>query len=517
MTMAPAAGSSSAAPRLTVSQVSKAYPGTQALSALDLEIMPGEIHGIAGQNGAGKSTLVRILSGAEKPDGGAVLLDGTPVHFDTPQDAQRAGVYTVHQELSLVPELSVAENIYIDDLPRNRWGNVNWRQVRAKAKADLQMLGFDIDVRKPVASLPIAHRQAVEIGKAVGRDARVVILDEPTATLPRHDVVRLFEVMRNLQSRGIAIIYISHHFDEVYEICDQVSVFRDGRKVGIFDAHEDSHDEVLKAMLGTAGSGKADRLKLADPVSFRLGDGKSSEKVALGVEGMRDEGVLDGLDITLHSGEVLGVAGLVGNGQSELAACLFGARPSKSDRFVVNGEQLQPKNPAHAIRLGVGLLPEERKTQGLVLGMSITKNITMASIPGFTRNSFLRRAEETSTALRMRDSLAIKTRSVQQPVGSLSGGNQQKVALAKWLVSGVQTLIVVEPTRGVDVGAKLEIYELIRNFVSSGGSVMIITSEIDEALMCDRVAVMKRGRVVGVVERDQLENEGESAVLSLCS
>jgi ribose transport system ATP-binding protein len=502
-------------PRLAVSQLSKSYPGTRALSGLDLAVMSGEIHGIAGQNGAGKSTLVRILSGAEKPDDGVVLLDGEPVHFDTPHGAQRAGIYTVHQELSLVPELSVAENIYIDDLPRTRWGTVSWREVRARARADLATLGFDIDVRRPVGTLPIAHRQAVEIAKAVCRDARVVILDEPTATLPRQDVQHLFGVLRQLQSRGIAIIYISHHFDEVYEICDHVSVFRDGRKVGAFAGEAENHAAVLQAMLGSAGS--SELLAGGPAKAARLGSGQATDQVALGVEGLCDEGVLDGVDLTLRRGEVLGVSGLAGNGQSELAACLFGARPSRSSAFVVNGVRRRVKDPADAIRLGLGLLPEERKTQGLALDMSVTKNITMASLPAFTRHAFLRRSEETGVALTMRDSLAIKTSSIHEPVVNLSGGNQQKVALAKWLVSGVKTLIFVEPTRGVDVGAKLEIYELIRAFVAGGGSVLVITSEIDEALMCDRVAVMRRGRVVGTVERDQLENDGESAVLELCS
>lgn len=504
-------------PRLAVSGVSKAYPGTQALTDIDLEIMPGEIHGIAGQNGAGKSTLVRILSGAERPDGGAIFIDGATVHFDSPHSAHAASIFTVHQELSLMPQLSVAENVYIEKMPRNRWGGVSWRKTRAQAKADLTRLGFDLDVRAPVASLPIAHRQAVEIVKAIGRDARVVLLDEPTATLPRHDVKRLFEVLRQLQSQGIAIIYISHHFDEMYEICDRISVFRDGRKVGEFDADESAHDDVLKAMLGNVNLETSARLELAPGHTPRLGAGEASDRVVLHVQDLRDGAALQGVDLTLHRGEVLGVSGLSGNGQSELAACLFGARASTSSVFEVSGEQRVLKGPAHAIELGIGLLPEERKTQGLVLGMAVSDNVTMAALPQFTRLAFLRRKREQQAALRMRDSLAIKTRSLRQPVRDLSGGNQQKVALAKWLVSGVQTLIFVEPTRGVDVGAKLEIYGLIHNFVEGGGSVVIVTSEIDEALMCDRVAVMRRGRIVGVVERAEIEAEGESSILSLFS
>jgi len=504
----------STVPRLAVFGLSKSYPGTQALSGIDLEIMPGEIHGIAGQNGAGKSTLVRILSGAEKPDEGAILIDGAPVRFDSPQSAHAAKIYTVHQELSLMPQLSVAENIYIDDLPRNRWGGVSWRTVRARARAELRTMGFDIDVRKQVASLPIAHRQAVEIVKAVSRDARVALLDEPTATLPRHDVKHLFGVMRKLQARGIAIIYISHHFDEMYEICDRISVFRDGRKVGVFEAQESSHDAVLKAMLGSVSEDASARLELGPSNRPRLGHGARSDRVALSVKDLRDGAVLQGVDLTLQAGEVLGVSGLSGNGQSELAACLFGARPSTTSSFVVNGRHQRVKSPAHAIELGIGLLPEERKTQGLVLGMPVAQNCTMASLPQFTRLAFLRRKQEEAAALRMRDALAIKTGSVRQAVRNLSGGNQQKVALAKWLVTGVQTLIFVEPTRGVDVGAKLEIYQLIHEFVKGGGSVLLITSEIDEAMMCDRVAVLRRGQITAVVERDRIDAQGELAILS---
>jgi ribose transport system ATP-binding protein len=502
-------------PRLAVTGVSKAYPGTQALSGVDLEVLPGEIHGIAGQNGAGKSTLVRILSGIEQPDGGTVQIDGTPVQLSTPQSAHREQIFTVHQELSLVPHLTVAENIYVDDLPGTRLGSVDWRTVRRNAKKALQELGFDIDVRKPVSQLPIAHRQAVEIVKAVGRDARIILLDEPTATLPRQDVVHLYAVLRRLKSRGISIIYISHHFDEMYEICDRISVFRDGRKVGLHPAEQSSHGAIIHAMLGSVSEQTSARLAVGSGELPRLGPGEPSDEIALAVEGLTDGAVLEGVDLTLHRGEVLGVSGLTGNGQSELAACLFGARPARSTRFVVNGRARRPRNPTEAVRLGLGLLPEERKTQGLVLDMPITKNVTMSSLGGFTRYGFLSGKQEAKAAQRMRDSLKIKTSSVRQPVVSLSGGNQQKVALAKWLVSGVQTLIFVEPTRGVDVGAKLEIYGLIQDFVRQGGSALVITSEIDEALMCDRVAVLRRGRVHGTVERAELEQHGESAILQL--
>ncbi|WP_423182893.1 sugar ABC transporter ATP-binding protein [Arthrobacter sp. NyZ413] len=499
-------------PLISVSGVSKSYPGTKALSGIDLDIMPGEIHGIAGQNGAGKSTLVRILSGVEKPDAGTVLIDGNPVSLDSPQAAQRARIMTVHQELSLVPHLSVAENVYVGDLPRTAAGTVNWRKVREQAATQLQRLGFDIDVRATVASLPIAHRQAVEIAKAMSRDARILILDEPTATLPRHDVRQLFALLTQLKALGIAIIYISHHFDEMYEICDKISVFRDGKRVGLYDADEGQHSVILQAMLGGVSAEKSKKLQFGGDHA-RLGVGRTGGQAAVEVAGLRDGRDLHGVDLTLHKGEVLGVAGLSGNGQSQLAAALFGSQRAQADVFKVNGRNRRRQDPAHSIALGLGLLPEERKTQGLVLAMSVTRNITMASLPKFSPGFFLSKARELNAALKMRDALAIKVAHVGQPVGNLSGGNQQKVALAKWLVSGVQTLIIVEPTRGVDVGAKLEIYELIRGFVEGGGSVIVITSEIDEALMCDRVLILSRGRITGSVDRAEIEERGEAAIL----
>ena len=504
-------------PRIAVHGLSKTYPGARALVDLELAVMPGQIHGIVGQNGAGKSTFIRMLSGAEQPDAGGILVDGEPVHFATPQSAQRAGIFTVYQELSLVPELSVAENIHIGDLPRRRWGAVDWPKARARARAELATLGFDVDVRKPVRALPIAHRQAVELAKAVGRDAKVLLLDEPTATLPKPDVERLFVVLRQLRDRGITILYISHRMDEMYEICEQISVFRDGRRAGTYDVAASSPDEVLRAMLGRMIAETVDTSDARHVRMRRLGTGAASTEVALGVERLGDGSVLEDIDLQLHRGEVLGVSGLAGNGQAELAACLFGAAPAATGRFLVDGRERRIKSPAQAIRLGLGLLPEERKSQGLVLGMTTASNITMASLPRFTRHGLLRRREEGRAAQQMRASLGIKTSSVRNAVGNLSGGNQQKVVLAKWLLSQARTLIFDEPTRGVDVGAKVEMYELIRGFVKDGGSALIITSEIEEALMCDRVMVMKRGRIAGVLDREQLERDGESAIFDLCS
>lgn len=500
--------------RVFIDGVNKSYPGTQALIDLTLEVMPGEIHGIVGQNGAGKSTLVRILSGVEKPESGSIRLDGDFVLLDNPQAAQRAQIMTVHQELSLIPYLSVAENIYVGELPRTRVGGIAWRRVRLQARDQLLRLGFDIDVRKPVGTLPIAHRQAVEIAKAVSRNARVLILDEPTATLPRYDVTKLFVLLRQLREQGIAILFVSHHFDEMYEICDTISVFRDGRCVAAYPAEAGYHDAVLQSMLGSMNPDMSKRLQLGASDSPRLGVGHTSGEIVLETRGLRDDKDLRGVDLTLHRGEVVGVAGLSGSGQTQLAAALFGAQRSTSDHFAVAGTTIRGvRNPGHAVRLGIGLLPEERKSQGLILPMSITNNTTLAALQKFGRFGFLNKRKETRTAERMRTALSIKAPSLSRPVATLSGGNQQKVAIAKWLVSGVKTLIFVEPTRGVDVRAKLEIYELIRSFVEGGGSAIVITSEIEEALMCDRIAVLHRGSIVANIDRETIERDGESAVM----
>lgn len=502
----------SARPQFGVRGLGKTYPGTRALVDLDLDLVAGEVHGIAGQNGAGKSTLVRLMSGIEKPDTGSIVIDGERVRFDSPQDAQRAQIYTVHQELSLMAPLSVAENIFMGDMRLHPWRSVDWGSVRREATESLRELGIDIDVRRPVSSLPIGHRQLVEIAKAVRRDARVLLLDEPTATLPAQEAHRLFALIETLKKRGIAIVYISHHFDEMYEICDRISVFRDGRKVAEHRALASEHDAILRAMLGSKGEATL-RSSSAAGVQ-RIGSGPASDEIVLGVKDLRNE-TLRGVSLSLRRGEVLGVSGLLGNGQSELSSALFGAMESQSSQFVVNGKSKHPRHPAEAIALGVGLLPEERKSQGLVLPMSVTANVTMSALGRFTKSGFLQRAAERRTASEMRSSLAIKTSSTQQPVANLSGGNQQKVALAKWLVSGVQILIFAEPTRGVDVGAKAEIYGLIRKFVRGGGSAIVVTSEINEALMCDRVLVMRRGALVGEVAREAIEQRGEDAVMEL--
>jgi ribose transport system ATP-binding protein len=505
-----------AAPRVAVRQANKFYPGVHALIDVDLDLAGGEIHGIVGQNGAGKSTFVRILSGVEQPDSGTIEVDGVPTRLKAPPDAHKAGIYTVHQEFSLFPYLSAAENLHIDQLPRRAGRLVDWRRARSQATEEIARLGFHFDVRKPVGSLPVAHQQAVEIAKAIRLNAKAILLDEPTATLSKTESERLFAVLRQLQASGVALLYISHRMDELFEICARLSVFRDGRRIDTFSVRDSSRNDVVRAMLGRRllnESVSPDGQEAPRPRP--LGTGTASGKIALQVENLSDGSVLHGIDLAVHRGEVLGVTGLAGNGQAELAACLFGARPRISGRFVIDGRERDVKTPAEAIRCGLGLLPEDRKSQGLVLGMSVTNNVTLASLPRFSRYSVLRRRSEVRTARQMQSALGIKVASVQQSAVELSGGNQQKVIFAKWLVNAADILILDEPTRGVDVGARAELYELVREFTRAGGSAVLITSDLEEALACDRVAVMRSGRIAGFVEAERLQSEGESAVLEL--
>jgi ribose transport system ATP-binding protein len=505
---------------LAVRGLSKAFPGVQALSNVDWELREGEVHGLAGSNGAGKSTLIKILSGAQRQDAGTIEIDGRPVDFHSPHDAQAAGIFTIYQELSVVPQLSVAENILLADLPQGRSRAVSWRQMRAKAREALEWLGFDIDADAKVGALTVAEQQAVELAKALHRSARVLILDEPSATLPAQDVERLLGVLRTLQQRGVSLIYISHRFEEVFEICSRITVLRDGKKVTTVERDDTSPTEIVRAMIGrqlkTSLMGEVLFAEATESVAKpRIGTGGNREDVALAVEGLSDGSAVHDVSFEIHRGEVLGIAGLIGSGQAELAASLFGDRPIRNGTVRVDGRRVDLRSARSAIRAGIGLLPESRKTQGLVLGMPVEQNITLANLAAFSRSSILDRRRERRAATQMRDALQMKVGSLEHAAVTLSGGNQQKIVLAKWLVSQAKILIFHEPTRGVDVGAKEEIYDLIRKFVEQGGAALVMSAELAETMMCDRVLVLARGRIVGQFEHDEVDAHGD-AILALC-
>lgn len=513
MNVAPAAALMNDEPALSTRGLEKRYPGVHALKGVDLDFLGGQVHALVGQNGAGKSTLIKMLSGAELPDRGSIAIDGHPVTFRGPHDAQAAGICTIFQELSLVPHLTVAENVMLGGLPTGRGRAVSWRRMRRKAVEILERLGANLDVDRPVRSLTVAQQQYVELAKALRREARVVLLDEPTATLPSRDVDRLFEVMRGLREQGVALIYISHRLEEVYEIAQSITVLRDGRKVGTYAIDELSAPEIVRAMIGRPSTASVIGDPEIDGRRRRLGAGGSAE-VVLEARHLSDGSTLRDASLALHRGEILGVGGLVGSGQSQLAECLFGARAAVSGTILVDGQRVQLHNPREAIALGIGLLPQERKTQGLFLGMSVQQNTTVVKLQQFTRAGMLRRSAENTATRKMIDALGMKVHHPQQRAGTLSGGTQQKVVLAKWLVARSRVLLFDEPTRGIDVGAKEEIYRLMAEYVAGGGSILLISSELPEILLCDRAIVLAQGKVVGELAHDDMDTHGE-AVLNL--
>jgi ribose transport system ATP-binding protein len=496
---------------LRLDGIMKGYLGVQALGGVDLTVKRGSIHALAGQNGAGKSTLVKILSGAETPDGGEIYLDGELQKFREPSDAQRAGIHTIYQELSLVPSLSVAENIFLGELPKTGKAVVNWREMQVESRKALARVGFDLDVRRAVSTFSVAEQQAVELAKAIRKDARVLLLDEPTSTLPLPDVERLFTVLRSLATQGVTLIYISHRMEELYSLCDSVTVLRDGRNAASFTTADSKPADVVTAMIGKSLEGSIADAALRGERSPRLGAGRG-DKVLLSTSDLGEDDRVSGVNLDLYEGEVLGISGLIGSGQSELAGLLAGARRKTAGSIRIDEKNVTFNSPRDAIRHGIGLLPQDRKAHGFIPDMSVAGNISLASLPMFSRLSIIDGRKEKKVAADMVASMGMKVSSVHQSVKTLSGGTQQKAILARWLVRSSRLLVCDEPTRGVDVGAKEDMYELIRDFARSGGTVIISSSEITEAMMCDRVLVMARGQVVAEFDHDEIDPHGHALV-----
>jgi ribose transport system ATP-binding protein len=496
-------------PELRLEGITKSYPGVRALRGVSFDVRRGSIHALAGQNGAGKSTLVKILSGAESPDDGTIRLGGEVQRFREPMDAQQAGIHTIYQELSLVPSLSVAENIFLGRLPKRGRTAVDWRRMQLEAREALDRVGFHLDVRQPVGSYSTAEQQAVELAKALHKDARVLLLDEPTSTLPMPDVERLFTVLRSLSQQGVTLLYISHRMDEVYSLCDAVTVLRDGVNALDLETATSKPSDVVTAMVGKSLEGSIADAALRGERSPRLGPG-AKDRVILSVEGLSEAGHVDEVSFDLREGEVLGLSGLIGSGQSELASLIAGARRRDSGEVRVDGKVADFRAPRDAIRRGIGLLPQDRKAAGFVPEMGVAGNITLASLPMFSRLSVIDSRRERKVATEMIARLGMKVSGVTQPLRTLSGGTQQKAILARWLVRNARILVCDEPTRGVDVGAKEDMYELIREFAKAGGTVVIASSEITEAMMCDRVLVMARGKVVDELTHDEIDPQGHA-------
>src|ERR1700757_3398075 len=482
------AGQSSAGPILEVRQITKSFPGVRALKGVDLRIWPGEVHALMGENGAGKSTLMKILAGAYQPDSGQILLDGNEVHFHTPHEARLAGIGIIYQELTVAPTLTVSGNVFLGSELRRLGFLKDTAQMDRKTQEVLNRLGARFPATQRAAYLAVAEQQQVEIARALFYKSRVLVMDEPTAALSDRETDRLFEVVRQLRSEGMAIIYISHRMAEVYELADRLSVLRDGEYVGELKRAEFSADKVIEMMVGR-------RVE-----EFYEHSNRTAGSVVLDVRNMGDGKRVKHASFQLRQGEVLGLAGLAGAGRTELARLIFGADKRKSGEVYLDGKKLRINKPQDAIRAGIGYVPEDRKLQGVFLQMTSAANITMNIIGRYAAGGVLNFAKLKERAKAEIEALRVRTASLASAAGGLSGGNQQKLLLARWLEINPKVLLLDEPTRGVDVGAKAEIYALIQRLVGKGMAVLFISSELPEIVgVCDRVLVMREGEITGEV------------------
>ena len=482
--------------------ITKQFPGVLALDAVDWTVHRGEVHVLVGENGAGKSSLIKVLCGVYTPDAGTMTLAGAPYAPTGPHDALLAGVRVVYQELNLMPHLDVAENLTLEN-PPSRFGLIDRRAQRAQARELLAEVGLDVPTTALVESLGIAQQQLLEIAKALASESRLLILDEPTATLTDSEVQSLFRVIRRLKARGVTIVYISHHLEEIYDIGDRVTVMRNGAVAATRRLSEVRIPDLVRLMVGR-------ELAYADiaPPPIPPGAGE-----LLRVEDLRCHGAPTSISFTVRAGEVLGIAGLVGSGRTEAMRALFGADPRDSGRIWLRGEEIDVREPRDAVEAGLCLLTEDRKRQGLMLEMSGTANTSITDLASVSRGALLDRAAERAVAERFRAELNIRTPSVGAAVGSLSGGNQQKYVLAKWLYRDAAVLIVDEPTRGIDVGAKFEIYTLLLRLAAEGRGLVVVSSDLPELfLLSHRIAVFSRGSIAGVLDREEF---GAEAVLNL--
>jgi ABC-type sugar transport system ATPase subunit len=475
--------------------ITKRFAGVTALDNVSLSIARGECHGLMGENGAGKSTLGKVLAGIHRADEGKVTIDGAVEHFRSPADARAAGVGMVHQELAFCPELSVAENLCMGVYPR-KFGIVDRAAMRAKANDLLSKIGVSLDVSREMRALSTAQEQLVQIAAAVGTGARILVFDEPTSSLSEPEARHLFDLIEQLKSRGVTMIYVSHRMPEVFRLCDRFSVLRDGKYVGTLARAEATEDAVVRMMVGRSVE------------TYRAKATAKSPDPILTVRNLTSRPMFENISFDLKPGEILGFAGLVGAGRSEVAKAVFGLDPRATGHVTVAGQPLPLGSIKAAMRAGIGLVPEDRKRQGLVLMMSGRSNYSMAILERLRRLFMLDQRRERTDAQTAFNQLRVKTPTIDAPVATLSGGNQQKVVIAKWLARGAKVLIVDEPTRGVDVGAKAAIHELLDQLASQGVGIMMISSELPEVLsMSTRILVMRDGRLVGELQRGSTEEQ----------
>ncbi len=490
-----AAATAAAGPILEMRGITKRFPGVLALSNVDFDVRPGEVHALVGENGAGKSTLMKILAGVYTRDAGEVIFHGQPVDFTNPRQAQVAGIATIYQELNQVPYLSVTENIFLGT-EITRGIALSWADMHARARELLMKLHLDIDPRTPINKLGVGQQQMVEVAKALHQQASLIIMDEPTSSLSIREINDLFAIVKELRGHGVSVIYISHHLEETFELADRTTVLRDGRKVATLPAIELDVDKLIRLMVGRDLSEKFPKETV------------ERGKEVLRVEGLNQGTRLRDINFSAYAGEVLGVAGLVGAGRTETVRAIFGADPIDAGRIYVDGKPVHIGSPQDAVNNGIGLLTEDRKGQGLCLQLSVRENISLSALNRLTNGLMTNRRRETELAQKFITSMAIKASSQEQLAINLSGGTQQKVVLSKWLATGPKVLIFDEPTRGIDVGAKVEIYRLINELARQGVAIIMISSELPEILgMSDRIMVMAGGRVRGFLDRGEATQE----------
>jgi rhamnose transport system ATP-binding protein len=487
---------------LRVTDVSKAFDGVQALRGVSFDVRAGEVHALVGENGAGKSTLIKIVTGAHRADAGAVEIGGRAVPENSPLVSRSLGVAAIYQQPALFPDLTVAENVALGCEPRGAWRRVRWGDRRARARELLGRIGARIDPDLPVSALTMPEQQLVEIARALGADARVLIMDEPTASLSGRDVENLFRVIRELRGRGAGIVYISHRLDELSQLADRVTVLRDGSAVATRPMREVDRRELIRLMVGREVAAVFPKRTVA----------RGAEVLGLRDVGCRASGVR-GASLTVRAGEVVGLAGLVGAGRTELARILFGLTPADSGEIRLGGRPVSIRTPAQAVELGIAYVPEDRRRHGVILEMAVAANASLAVLRRLSRLGFLDFEGERRLAEEYVGKFSIKTASIESPAGTLSGGNQQKVALARWLATKPRVIILDEPTQGIDVGAKSEIHRLMGDLAAEGMAILMISSELPEVLgMSDRVAVMHRGTIAAVLDRSEATQE---AILAL--